>query len=203
MSIFELIFKKPRVVSCKQNHEIVCHNSVTPVNVVTSGWGWLLISTKLDNNWPGVKEYKSINDIQSIYFVPQGKPFKVVMYNCFGRTQLVIDPISANNELHEIVAPKKIDYKSVLFYINRILKSKSFTNKLANKHRFPSFKVGINLSSNIQLPENDFKLNSPRIVNNSCNLFTTRFNHVDFTNTIKLKPVSISNKIEAKNIAQD
>jgi len=203
MSTFELIFKKPVIVSCRQNNEIVCHNSVTPVTIVTSGWGWLMVRNKLDHDWPGIREYKSINNVQSTYFIPQGKWLQIVMYNCFGRTQLVIDSIRASNELHEIVAPKKADYKTVHFSINRSLNLRAVANRIKNKTQLPRLKITNNLSSDIELQEYKVELTKLKIINNSCRLLVPSISYSNFTNRIRINSVSISNKIETKNITED
>ena len=220
MPTFKYLFSKPSIVSCKTENTVVCHNLVTAINIETLGWGWLKIKAKTEPKWPDIKKFISASNQHLTVTVPQGRELQITMFNCFGIAKLMIRPIKAHSELHEIIAPQYPIYNKNLlndikppqyssfnkmqFSLHKV--NHTFKNAKIRNYGLPKNNVlkTIQLSKqSIQLPNNRIKLGQLKLLNTPIYLFKPPLNYQGFTNTLKLNPIKISNKIDSTFIQND
>ena len=206
MPTFRIFFKKPNIVSCVSENTVICHNLITTIKIETLGWGWLRIKAKSEPKWQGIKKFLSTSDQRLTASVPQGKELQITMVNCFGVSKLIIEPIKANSELHEIVAPQYPIYNKNLLNVIKPPKYSSFKNATFNSYGIPKNKVlkAIQLSKqSLHLPSNKIKLGKLNLLNTPIYLFKPPFNYLYFSNNLRLNRIKISNKIDTTFIQND
>ena len=206
MSAFKYFFKKPNIVSCVSENTVICHNLITTIKIETLGWGWLRIKAKSEPKWQGIKKFLSTSDQRLTASVPQGKELQITMVNCFGVSKLIIEPIKANSELHEIVAPQYPIYNKNLLNVIKPPKYSSFKNVTFNSYDLPKNKVtrALQLSKqSIHLPNNKIQLGKLNLLNTPAHLFKPPFNYLNLINKLRLNRIRISNKIDTTFIQND
>lgn len=107
-------FKKPNILYCKTEHDLICDNTITSMNLITNGWGWISIKSTKNSKWPGIIKYCSITDNNLLFLAPTGKELRITMYNPFGKSNILVSGAIPNNLLAQITPPKYLTFSRAI-----------------------------------------------------------------------------------------
>lgn len=114
--------KKPKIISCKANHELTCESQMASMSLLIKGWGRLYIKALEHPDWPGISQSLHMGTNELDFMAPANASLEILCFNLFGRSSLSIRTPLINSLLKPISSPKIKNFRSQKLILTKPLK---------------------------------------------------------------------------------